>query len=99
MPLFEHERMERELAELLGRNVDLVSRRAIEWSENALRRNSISLEPCPSLSPDNGTDAASLGDPITACSRVIDYPRGLIREWPGEVFEFSQVEQRYETAP
>lgn len=39
--LFEHERMERELAELLGRNVDLVSRRAIEWSENALRRNSI----------------------------------------------------------
>jgi len=39
--LFEHEHMERELAELLGRNVDLVSRRAIEWSENALRRNSI----------------------------------------------------------
>jgi predicted nucleotidyltransferase len=39
--LFEHERMERELAELLGRNVDLVSRRAIESSENALRRNSI----------------------------------------------------------
>jgi predicted nucleotidyltransferase len=39
--LFEHERMERELAELLGRNVDLVSRRAVESSENALRRNSI----------------------------------------------------------
>jgi predicted nucleotidyltransferase len=39
--LFEHERMTRELAELLGRNVDLVSRRAIESSENALRRNSI----------------------------------------------------------
>ena len=39
--LFEHERMERELTELLGLNVDLVSRRAIESSENALRRNSI----------------------------------------------------------
>jgi predicted nucleotidyltransferase len=39
--LFEHERMERELAEFLGRNVDFVSRRAIEGSENALRRNSI----------------------------------------------------------
>ena len=39
--LFEHEHMERELAERLGRNVDLVSRRAIESSENALRRDSI----------------------------------------------------------
>ena len=39
--LFEHERMERELGELLGRKVVLVSRRAIESSENAVRRNSI----------------------------------------------------------
>jgi uncharacterized protein len=39
--LFEHERMERELSDLLGRKVDLVSRRAIESSENVLRRNSI----------------------------------------------------------
>ena len=39
--LFEHEHMERELARLLGRDVDLVSRRAIESSENALRRNAI----------------------------------------------------------
>jgi uncharacterized protein len=39
--LFEHERMQRELADLLGRNVDLISRRAIESSENTLRRDSI----------------------------------------------------------
>ena len=39
--LFEHEGMQRELAELLGRNVDLVSRRAIEASGNALRRSAI----------------------------------------------------------
>ena len=37
--LFEHARMEREPAALLGRPVDLVSRRAIESSENALRRS------------------------------------------------------------
>jgi uncharacterized protein len=39
--LFQHEHMQNELAELLGRKVDLVSRRAIEASGNALRRNSI----------------------------------------------------------
>ncbi|HEY7337557.1 MAG TPA: nucleotidyltransferase domain-containing protein [Bryobacteraceae bacterium] len=39
--LFEHERMQDELAGLLGRKVDLVSRRAIESSRNALRRNAI----------------------------------------------------------
>jgi predicted nucleotidyltransferase len=39
--LFEHERMQDELAGMLGRNVDLISRRAIEGSRNALRRNAI----------------------------------------------------------
>jgi predicted nucleotidyltransferase len=39
--LFEHEHMQNELAGLLGRNVDLVSRRAIESSRNALRRDAI----------------------------------------------------------
>ena len=39
--LFEHERIQSELASLIGRNVDLVSRRAIEASGNALRRNAI----------------------------------------------------------
>lgn len=39
--LFEHEHMQRELAGLLRRNVDLVSRRAIETSANAMRRNAI----------------------------------------------------------
>jgi uncharacterized protein with HEPN domain len=29
--------------------------------------------------PDSGADAATLGDLITACSRVIDYTRGLSR--------------------
>ena len=29
------------------------------------------------MSPDSGTDAATLGDLVTACSRVIDYTRGL----------------------
>jgi hypothetical protein len=39
--LFEHEHMQGELAVLLGRNVDLISRRAIETSRNAQRRNLI----------------------------------------------------------
>ena len=39
--LFDHEHMQDELAGLLGRTVDLVSRRAIEASGNALRRDSI----------------------------------------------------------
>jgi len=45
--LFDHMEMEEELAALLGRNVDLVSRRAIERSRNWLRRKAIleSAEP------------------------------------------------------
>jgi len=39
--LFEHEHIQAELAGLLGRSVDLISRRAIESSRNALRRNAI----------------------------------------------------------
>lgn len=39
--LFEHERMQDELSRLLDRRVDLVSRRAIESSRNALRRDAI----------------------------------------------------------
>jgi hypothetical protein len=39
--------MENELAGLLGRRVDLVSRRAIEASGNALRRNSILANAVP----------------------------------------------------
>jgi uncharacterized protein len=45
--LFEHERIERELADLLGRKVDLVSRRAVESSSNALRRNAILASAVP----------------------------------------------------
>ena len=33
--------MERELVEILGRDVDLISRQAIEWSDNYIRRKSI----------------------------------------------------------
>lgn len=39
--LFDHAQIEQELSELLGRRVDLVSRRAIEASPNALRRSAI----------------------------------------------------------
>ena len=39
--LLEHIRMEQELEDLLGRKVDLVSKRAIERSENWLRRQNI----------------------------------------------------------
>lgn len=39
--LLDHAQIEQELAELLGRPVDLVSRRAIEASPNALRRSAI----------------------------------------------------------
>ena len=45
--LFEHEHMQNELAGLLGRSVDMVSRRAIEASENALRRSSILASAVP----------------------------------------------------
>jgi predicted nucleotidyltransferase len=39
--LFDMVRMQRELESLLGHRVDLVSRRAIETSRNALRRTAI----------------------------------------------------------
>jgi len=39
--LLDHVRMEMELKELLGRKVDIVSRRAIEQSRNWIRRNAI----------------------------------------------------------
>ena len=39
--LFDHVEMESELAEIIGRKVDLVSRRAVERSDNWIRRDSI----------------------------------------------------------
>ncbi len=39
--LFAHVQMEEELASIVGRKVDLVSRRAIERSENWIRRRAI----------------------------------------------------------
>ncbi len=45
--LFEHERMQDELARLLGHKVDLISRRAIESSRNTLRRNAILTSAVP----------------------------------------------------
>ena len=39
--LFDHVRMQDELAEILGREVDLVSKRAIERSENWIKRKHI----------------------------------------------------------
>lgn len=39
--LLDRVRMQMELSELLGRPVDLVSRRAVEWSPNPIRRAAI----------------------------------------------------------
>lgn len=39
--LFDHQQMTRELAAILGRKVDLVSRRAVERSHNWIRRRAI----------------------------------------------------------
>jgi predicted nucleotidyltransferase len=39
--LIDYVRMERELAEILGRPVDLISRRAVEQSANVIRRQEI----------------------------------------------------------
>jgi len=39
--LFDHVTMEEELARLIGREVDLVSRRAVERSKNWVRKESI----------------------------------------------------------
>ena len=39
--LLDHVQIEHELSQLLGRKVDLVSRRSIEASRNAVRRNAI----------------------------------------------------------
>ena len=39
--LFDHFRMEQELAEMLGRDVDLVTRRGIQRSANWIRRGEI----------------------------------------------------------
>lgn len=45
--LFDLVRMEHELKDIIGRKVDLVTRRSIEWSKNPLRRKAIldSVEP------------------------------------------------------
>lgn len=45
--LLDHVRMETELADLVGREVDLVSRRGIERSANTIRRTSILEEARP----------------------------------------------------
>jgi hypothetical protein len=42
--LLDHIRMEEELSDLLGRKVDLVSRRAVERSRNPIRREGILSE-------------------------------------------------------
>lgn len=39
--LIDHVQMESELAEIIGRKVDLVSRRAVERSDNWIRRDAI----------------------------------------------------------
>lgn len=39
--LLEHQRMQAELAHLSGRNIDIVSRKAVERSANWIRRKSI----------------------------------------------------------
>lgn len=39
--LFDHISMEEELAEIIGRKVDLLTRRSVERSENPFRRQSI----------------------------------------------------------
>jgi uncharacterized protein len=39
--LFDHVKMEQELQSLLNRDVDLITRRAVEQSDNWLRRNEI----------------------------------------------------------
>ncbi len=39
--LFEHMRLEEELSRLLGRRVDLVSRRGLDFSRNVRRRDAI----------------------------------------------------------
>lgn len=39
--LLDHVQMELELADLLGRDVDLLTRRAVERSQNPIRRNEI----------------------------------------------------------
>src|SRR5262245_30257864 len=45
--LFDHEEMETELARLLGRKVDLITRRSIEASRNPIRRDSILTSAVP----------------------------------------------------
>jgi uncharacterized protein len=45
--LFEHEHIQNELTDLLGRRVDLISRRAIEKSKNTLRRSAILASAVP----------------------------------------------------
>jgi uncharacterized protein len=39
--LLDHVQMENELAEMVGRNVDLISKRAVEKSQNWIRREAI----------------------------------------------------------
>ena len=77
--LFEHEHMQNELAGLFGRSVDLISRRAIETSRNALRRNAILSSACPFMSPNERSGTATLSDLVAACLRVMGYVQGASR--------------------
>jgi uncharacterized protein len=55
--LLDHAAIEEELSALIGRRVDLVSRRAIERSANAIRRASILESAVPLFTADRPTDA------------------------------------------
>ncbi|MCA9056416.1 MAG: nucleotidyltransferase domain-containing protein [Planctomycetaceae bacterium] len=66
-------RAEEELSELVGRTVDLVERRAVERSENWIRRRAI-LESAQRFMAD---DSATILDLLVACRRIERFVTGV----------------------
>jgi len=64
--LFDHAAMEEQLSALLGRRVDLLTRRSVERGANPIRRASILSNATPLFTaPDSGVTSAAGDDPVS----------------------------------
>ncbi|MEI9813618.1 MAG: HepT-like ribonuclease domain-containing protein [Acidobacteriota bacterium] len=77
--LFDHQRMETELAELLAATSISSAVEPSNPAKTSSGEAQFSPAPCPSMSPNSGTDAATLSDVVKACERVMDYTRNPTR--------------------
>lgn len=76
--LLDHVQLEEELSELLGRQVDMQTKRAVQESRNPIRRDMILNEAEPFIRPEKRrSDAGILADIIECCQQVQAFAQGL----------------------